>query len=247
MLHSSVPPQRVTLKSSLRAFRQACADLRADIDRYVYMDHCHWLVAFLGRQGIWVMTQYRVSRWVHFYFHIPVLRPLLKLLCGIWQKVIEIVTGVELPNRAEIGGGLFMPHANGIIIHIDAKLGRNCNLSQQVTIGVGGREDRGTPQIGDRVFFGPGAKIFGPITIGHDVAIGANAVVLRDLPHQAVAVGIPAKVISYDGSQDFILYRGCAMNSPDASRRPRVEPDAAPMSESDPDYIAEFNANNPRS
>ncbi|NJN48602.1 MAG: serine acetyltransferase [Alkalinema sp. RL_2_19] len=217
MFHSSVPQQRVTLKASLQALRLTFADLRADIDRYVYMDHCHWLMALLGRQGLWVMTQYRVSRWVHFYFHVPLFRPVLKLFCSIWQKVIEILTGVELPNRAEIGGGLFMPHANGIVIHIDAKLGRNCNLGQQVTIGVGGREHRGTPQVGDRVFFGPGAKLFGPITIGNDVAIGANAVVLKDLPNQAVAVGIPAKVINHNGSQDFVIYRGCALASPNYS------------------------------
>jgi serine O-acetyltransferase len=101
-----------------------------------------------------------------------------------------------------------MPHTNGIVIHIDAKIGNYCNLGQQVTIGVGGRgEKRGTPKLGNRVFVGPGAKIFGAITIGNDVAIGANAVVTKDLPDNAVAVGIPAKVISYEGSKDFIIYR----------------------------------------
>jgi serine O-acetyltransferase len=126
---------------------------------------------------------------------------------------VEMITSVELPNRAEIGGGVFMPHANGIVIHIDAKIGCNCNISQQVTIGVGGTDPSGTPTIGDRVFLGPGAKLFGPITVGDDVAIGANAVLMKDLPDHVVAVGIPAKVISDKGSRELVLYRGCAAHA----------------------------------
>jgi serine O-acetyltransferase len=195
--------------ASRRAFSAMAAELREDIDRYVYMDQRHWLVSAILQPGIGVMMQYRCSRWVHYYCHIPGLRPILKVICSFWQKFIEILTGVEIPNRAEIGGGLFMPHANGIIVHMDAKIGRNCNLGQQVTIGVGGRlTESGIPVIGDRVFVGPGAKLFGAITIGQDVAIGANAVVTKDLPNCAVAVGVPAKVISHDGSRDYISYRG---------------------------------------
>jgi serine O-acetyltransferase len=85
-------------------------------------------------------------------------------------------------------------------------MGEYCNLSQGVTIGVGGRgENSGCPKLGDRVFIGPGAKILGSISIGNDVAIGANAVVTKDLPDNAVAVGVPAKIISYKGSKDFIV------------------------------------------
>lgn len=65
----------------------------------------------------------------------------------------------------------------------------------------------GVPKIGDRVYFGPGAKAFGPIEIGSDVAIGTNAVVLESLPDNAVAVGVPAKIVNYKGSSDFIVYR----------------------------------------
>jgi serine O-acetyltransferase len=65
----------------------------------------------------------------------------------------------------------------------------------------------GCPKIGDRVFIGPGAKIFGAITIGNDVAIGANAVVTKNLPDEAVAVGIPAKVVNLNGSKDYIILR----------------------------------------
>ncbi|EAW38328.1 serine O-acetyltransferase [Lyngbya sp. PCC 8106] len=182
--------------------------LKVDIDRYVYTDSYSWLMIVLFKQGIWATIQYRFSRWVHIKVHVPVIRQLLKAFCAIWQKLIEIITGMEIPNRAEIGKGLYIPHTGGIYIHCDVKIGDYCNLSQEVTIGVGGRgEKKGCPQIGDQVYIAPGAKIFGPITIGNDVAIGANAVVTKDLPDNAVAVGIPAKVINYKGSQDFIKYR----------------------------------------
>jgi len=138
--------------------------------------------------------------------HLPVIREILKVFCALWQLLIEIVSGIELPNRAEIGKGLLIPHSYGIVIHSEAKIGEYCNLGHNVTIGIAGREgNRGVPRLGDRVYIAPGAKIFGAITIGNDVAIGANAVVTKDLPDNAVAVGIPAKVISYKGSQDFII------------------------------------------
>ena len=69
--------------------------------------------------------------------------------------------------------------------------------------GRGGKQF--VPIIGDRVYIGPGAKLFGKIRIGNDVAIGANAVVTKDVPDNAVVVGVPAKIISYKGSSDFIL------------------------------------------
>lgn len=180
-------------------------DLKADIDRYVIPDGKPWILVFLGSKGLWVSAQYRCSRWIHLNCHVSGLRTILKLLCFLWQKAIESLTGAEIPNRASIGGGLLLNHTNGIVIHIDAVIGKNCNIGQQVTIGIGGRgANRGTPIIGDRVFIGPGAKIFGKITIGNDVAIGANAVVNCDLPDNSVAVGVPAKIVSYKGSQDYM-------------------------------------------
>ena len=188
--------------------RQMLDAIEADIDRYVLMDDYPWWLIFLTKQGLWLSTQYRFSRWVDQSVHLPVIRQILKIFCALWQKLIEILTNSELPNKAEIGEGIFIPHAFGIIMHCDVKIGKNCNIGQDVTIGIGGRgEKRGSPKLGERVFIAPGARIFGNITVGNDVAIGANAVVTKDLPEQAVAVGIPAKVISSQGSQDFVHYR----------------------------------------
>lgn len=183
-------------------------EFKADLDRYVLMDEQPWWLLLLTKQSLWAIAQYRFSRWVHFHVHIPGIRLLLKIICAVWQKLIEIITGSELPNRTEIGKGLYIPHANGIFIHCDVKIGDYCNLHQQVAIGVAGRgEKQGCPTLGDRVFIGPGAKIFGAISIGNDVAIGANAVVTKDLPDRAVSVGVPGEIISDKGSEDLMVYR----------------------------------------
>jgi serine O-acetyltransferase len=190
------------------AWRLMLEAINSDLDRYVITDNLSWVRVIFTKRGLWATIQYRYSRWVNLHCHVPGLRPLLKVFCALWRLGIEMITGIELPNRAEIGKGLFIPHAHGIIIHQDCLIGDYCNLSQDVSIGLAGRgENAGTPKIGHRVFIGPGAKVIGSITIGNDVAIGSNAVVTKDLPDHAVAVGIPAKIINYKGSEDFIIYR----------------------------------------
>ena len=116
--------------------------------------------------------------------------------------------GIELPRGTKVGECFYIGHFGGIIISGGAVIGRNCNISQGVTIGVAGRgENRGIPVIGDCVYIGPGAKIVGKIHVGNNVAIGANAVVTKDVSDNAVVVGVPAKVISMDGSFDFVNNR----------------------------------------
>ncbi|NJN74674.1 MAG: serine acetyltransferase [Limnothrix sp. RL_2_0] len=182
--------------------------LREDLDRYMLLDERAWWVIILTCQGVWVTAQYRFSRWVKCDCHVPVIRQVLRLFCAISQRVVVMLTNCEFPNTAQIGKGLLIPHPYGIVIHQDAQIGDYCNLGQDTTIGIGGRKEKsGVPILGDRIFVGPGARIFGKISIANDVAIGANAVVTKSLEANAVAVGIPAKVISYKGSQDFIIYR----------------------------------------
>jgi serine O-acetyltransferase len=88
-----------------------------------------------------------------------------------------------------------LPHPNGIVIHPASQIGVNCTIYQQVTLG--GRDDNhGAPVIGANVLIGTGAKILGSVTVGDGARIGANAVVLADVPPRATAVGVPAKIIS---------------------------------------------------
>ena len=113
--------------------------------------------------------------------------------------------GISVPYQTPIGSGFYIGHFGGIVVSSGATIGANCNLSQGVTIGQVNRgAKKGTPCIGDNVYIGPGAKVLGHITIGNNVAIGANAVVIKSVPDNAVVVGVPARVISHDGSADYI-------------------------------------------
>lgn len=112
----------------------------------------------------------------------------------VLHRIWSAVSGAEIPLNATIGGGLLLPHPNGIVIHPDAVIGSNCLLMQQVTIGMGGRR-RGAPVLGGHVDIGAGAKILGGVRLGDHCRIGANAVVLEDVPARATAVGVPARVI----------------------------------------------------
>jgi len=110
----------------------------------------------------------------------------------------SIVTGADIPLCVQIDGGLMMPHPNGVVVHPRVRIGPNCVIFQQVTLGSNGR---GCPTIGGHVDIGAGAKVLGPISIGNDVLIGANAVVVNDVPNNSTVAGIPARVIM-QGSQE---------------------------------------------
>lgn len=103
-----------------------------------------------------------------------------------------VITGADIPLNTQIAGGLLLPHANGVVIHPDARIGPNCLIFQQVTIGTHG--PGGAPQIAGHVDIGAGAKILQPVKIGEHAVIGANAVVLTDVPAHCMAVGIPAVI-----------------------------------------------------
>jgi len=118
---------------------------------------------------------------------------------------LQVKFGYGISYKSEIGGGLYLPHYGGINVSEIARIGLNCNLSQLVTIGVSRRgELKGVPVIGNEVYIGPGAVIFGAIHVGDRAAIGANCVVTKDVPEDAVMAGVPGKVISDEGSTGYI-------------------------------------------
>lgn len=118
----------------------------------------------------------------------------------------QIKYGINIPYNTVIGSGLYIGHYGGIVVNHEAKIGRNCNINHEVTIGAtyGGKHP-GIPTIGDHVYFGPGSKVIGGINIGNYVAIGANSVVTTDIPNNAVVIGNPAKIISLNGSTNYIV------------------------------------------
>jgi len=172
--------------------------LAADFARYGSSEgRLRLLWKLAHHQGMWASVDYRFGQWVR--DRRPVPRSLL-VISFLVHKLVEMTTGISIAATARIGPGLLIGHFSGIIIGRDVVMGADCAISQGVTIGEAtSGEDRGSPVIGDGVYIAPGAKVFGPITIGARTAIGANAVVNRDLPADAVAVGVPARVVKIRG------------------------------------------------
>ena len=182
-----------------------CQHLYLDYRRYRTAGRSAMDTIFLS-QGFWASCIYRPCHALVDWLPEGVLRAAGKTLAAILQKVMEIITGICLPRDAEIGGGLYLP-AFGAVILGRGTIGENCTIEQNVTLGIAGKgEERGRPTIGNRVFIGAGAMIVGKITIGDDAYIFPGSVVTRSVPPRAVVAGYPAKITSYDGSFEWIVY-----------------------------------------
>ncbi len=136
-------------------------------------------------------------------------QPLLRLLAyPIARRLLTHYTykfGISIPFETKIDSGFYIGHFGGIVVNEACVIGKNCNISRGVTLGVSNRgEKAGCPTVGDNVYIGPGVKIIGAVRVGNHAAIGANAVVTSDIPDYGVAVGIPARVISQDGSLGYV-------------------------------------------
>ena len=151
---------------------------------------------------------FRYTFWLRlsgYFAHKSGIRLPLRLLAWLMRRRYIFKFGIAIPYDAPIGPGLYIGHFGSIILNANVRIGRDCTLMQDVTIGVANcGPHQGVPTIGDGVFLGPGAKIFGNIRIGNDAAIGANAVVNRDVPDHAVVVGAPARIVSYDGAAGYV-------------------------------------------
>ncbi|HEY1125112.1 MAG TPA: serine acetyltransferase [Sphingobium sp.] len=108
------------------------------------------------------------------------------------HRLWSIITGAEIPITTRIGGGLIMPHPNGIVIHADTEIGPNCLIMQNVTLGTNVKQ--GAPRIGGHVDLFAGACVLGAVTIGDHARIGALALVLEDVPPGATAVAPRAQI-----------------------------------------------------
>lgn len=144
--------------------------------------------AFLTSPGLHAIWGYRLAHriWQH---------PAYRLPARVLSHVTRAVTGVEIHPGATIGRRFFIDHGMGVVIGETAEVGDDVMLYHGVTLG--GRSLRRVkrhPTVGSRVTVGAGAQVLGPVTIGDDVQIGANSVVVKDVPAGAVAVGIPAQV-----------------------------------------------------
>lgn len=129
----------------------------------------------------------------------------IPLIGKIFSKIIEYIIRVlyasDISYKCTIGSGLVFSHGHDIVIGADVKIGKNCTIFNGVTLGNKNLEfssNGNQPTLGNNVIISTGAKILGPVKIGDNVTIGANSVVLNDIPSNSIAVGIPARIIKTD-------------------------------------------------
>jgi len=116
--------------------------------------------------------------------------------------------GIAIPEYTRIGPGLFINRFGNIMVNGDAVIGANCNITHGAMLGQLNRGPRaGSPILGDDVFLAAGCKVIGKIHLGDRCAVGANAVVTKDVPEDGVVGGIPARLISSNGSEGYINRR----------------------------------------
>lgn len=145
--------------------------------------------------GFWALQAYRFGH-LRYRFQSKLVRYPLAVVHVVLSKLAEMVCGVTIGVSAKIGRRLVIEHSGAIVVHGNAVLGDDCIIRQGVTIGNRYMDKPfDAPVIGHRVNIGAGAKILGAVHIGDEAEIGANAVVLKNVPAGAVAVGVPARII----------------------------------------------------
>lgn len=143
--------------------------------------------------------------------------------------LVKILWGMEIPRAVRIGPGLYIGHFGGITVSPGVIIGSNCTLSQSITLGAwGSAETHGAPVIGDNTYIAPGARLFGKITVGNNVKIGANTVIYKNVPDNAIVALSPGfQIISLKGNLPEITARtngagplptGAEMRTPEAGK-----------------------------
>ncbi len=169
------------MPSVLRIIR---VDLRKKAHWCYQSDRWPAVAKVLFTDGTAAMIYYRLMQWSRRWGLVP--------LEMFFNKLNAVCCNCVIGRGAEFGPGFVLIHGTGIVINGAVRGGENIYLEHQVTLGA---QNRQSPQLGCDIFIGAGAKIIGPVTIGDGVRIGANAVVVEDVPAYATAAGVPAKIV----------------------------------------------------
>ncbi len=131
-------------------------------------------------------------------------RPFFYRALRQYQK-LKFKYGYDIEYSTKIGPGFYLGHWGGVVINGSAVIGANCNISHQVTVGADAKRGLdAVPIVGDRVYIAPGSKVFGKITLGDGCAVGANSVVTQDVSPGTTVAGLPARVVSENGSEGYV-------------------------------------------
>ncbi len=170
-------------------------DIRAVLDRDPASRS--WMEVFLCYPGLHAVWVHRINHWLWKHH--------LHLLARFLSNVSRTITGVEIHPGAQIGSRLFIDHGMGVVIGETAVVGDDVTMFHGSTLGGTGTEKgKRHPTIGNGVLIGAGAKILGNITIGIDSRVGANSVVLHDVPEGCTVAGIPARLLHRHGADPAI-------------------------------------------
>lgn len=151
-----------------------------------------------AKGGIGIIKGFR-SKGFKYLFFIRKLQfsknPLTRLFCRVIIRMLSYRYGFQIPYQTKIGPGLFIGHFGTIVISVHAKIGKNCNIAHNITIGAARGKKEGAPNIGDEVWIGTGAVLVGNISIGNNVLIAPNSYVNFDVPAHSLVIGNPGKII----------------------------------------------------
>jgi serine O-acetyltransferase len=179
-------------------FRTLLAVAREDLDAAIARDP-----ATTSRLEMALASPGLHAIWNHRLAHLLWQRPGLRMPARLLSQFSRFLTGVEIHPGARIGQRFFIDHGMGVVIGETAEVGDDVMLYHGVTLGGRSlRREKRHPTVGSRVTIGAGARILGPVYIGDDVQIGANSVVVKDVPAGAIATGIPATVRFPQGAED---------------------------------------------
>ena len=182
--------------------------LRADLARYYVLydrpvSSYRRMRTVMETEAIWAIWTFRFGQYLHSEAN-GLTRLFFKFPYQWFSQWVGRTTGIHLFPESSIGPGFYIGHYGGIWISPLATLGANCNVGPNVVIGVAGEGRNKAPVLGDRVWVGPGAVITGPVKVGSGAVIAANSLVTSNIPENAVAIGVPMRIISYTGSGKLI-------------------------------------------
>jgi serine O-acetyltransferase len=185
------------------------AHLAADFERYLELYPGHPRHSWLRRvkvaateESFWVLYWYRFGRWALVDCRVPGLGFACRALARVMGRALRLLVGISIAPACAAGPGLYFGHHGGVWINPNVRLGRQVTIMNGVTIGEGGTgATNAVPTIGDFVYNGPHATVVSRIRVGSGCVIGANSLVVTDVPDGATAIGVPARVMVRNGNQ----------------------------------------------